>query len=321
MNDKLFEIHKAVSRCRLCAKILGEDRIIPRSGFPPSGTYTAMIIGCEPGQNAEGLLTPEQYKSCFDWRATKNQKENTVCRLFKAMHSEGEGVDWNTLFYTNSVKCPATPKDASRCYSNCRDFLQEQIRTVNPRIIVVLGRAADRIGIPRAARGQIIDCIFQGYPCIVVTHPQGAKRTYLVEIGQHVRNRMSPKKTAMMKRNKQELILKVGAMGGSISVWSLKSKDGTRSFIVKTDESTLKEFMDEEDANGLCFESKTRPLHSFNEALNDLGQYAWHLLYPTFVHQDFRDQILTAVRDLGGKKEVARWKRKLEFMKRRGSSI
>jgi hypothetical protein len=40
-----------------------------------------------------------------------------------------------------------------------------------------------------------------------------------------------------MKKNKQELILKVGAVGGTISLWSVNAKDGTRSFVVKTDES------------------------------------------------------------------------------------
>ncbi len=47
-----------------------------------------------------------------------------------------------------------------------------------------------------------------------------------------------------MKKGELELILKVGGAGGSISVWSVSAEDGTRSFVVKTDESTLKEFMD-----------------------------------------------------------------------------
>jgi hypothetical protein len=123
-----------------------------------------------------------------------------------------------------------------------------------------------------------------------------------------------------MKKNKQELILKVGAAGGSISVWSVNAKDGTQFFVVTTDESTLKEFMNEEDANGLSFKSKTEPLHSFADALTALGKYPWHLLYPMFVHQDFKDVIFTAVMDLGGEKELSRWQRKLEFVKRRGTS-
>ncbi len=109
--------------------------------------------------------------------------------LFKAFHEAG--VDWETLFYTNAVKCPAKPKLAPTCYSRCRDFLQAQIEALNPRIIVVLGRAADRIGVPRAPKGQIIECTFEGRPCIVVTHPQGATSAYLAEVGRRVLNRIA----------------------------------------------------------------------------------------------------------------------------------
>ena len=118
-----------------------------------------------------------------------------------------------------------------------------------------------------------------------------------------------------MKKNKQELILKVGAAGGSISVWSVNAKDGTRSFVVKTDESTLKAFMDEEDANGLSFKSETGSLHSFADALIVLGRDPWHLFSPLFVHQDYIDPVLTAVMNLGGEKEVNRWQRKIERSK------
>jgi hypothetical protein len=119
------------------------------------------------------------------------------------------------------------------------------------------------------------------------------------------------RRVGKMKHNKQELILKLGAMGGSISVWSVNAKDGTRSFVVKTNESTLKEFMDEEDAEGIGFESETERLHSFADALIALGDYPWHELYPMFVHQDFVDPVLAAVKELGGEKVVTRWRRKL----------
>lgn len=188
MNDRMIKIHETVSRCRRCAGILDESRIIPRSGFPPIGTYTTMVIGCEPGQSAEGHPTPEQYKVRFDWRTPKNR--NTVRLLFKAIHKAG--IDWNALFYTNAVKCPATPAEAPSCYSNCRAFLQEQVQALNPRVIVVFGHAADRVGVPRAGRGQVVDCTFEGRPCIVATHPQGATCAYLAEVGQHVREKMPP---------------------------------------------------------------------------------------------------------------------------------
>ena len=114
-----------------------------------------------------------------------------------------------------------------------------------------------------------------------------------------------------MEKNRQELILKVGAMGGSINVWSVNANDGTRSFVVKTDESTLKEFMDAEDAEGISVESETERLHSFADALIALGDYPWHELYPMFVHQDFMDPVLAALKELGGEKVVTRWRRKL----------
>lgn len=123
-----------------------------------------------------------------------------------------------------------------------------------------------------------------------------------------------------MKKRTQELVLEVGAAGGSLSIWLVTAKDGTRAFLVKRNESALRQFMDKEDAKGIRFNSTTGQLHSFTDALIALGRYPWHLLYPVFVHQDFIDPVLKAVMNLGGKKEVARWKRQLEFMKRRGTS-
>jgi hypothetical protein len=87
-----------------------------------------------------------------------------------------------------------------------------------------------------------------------------------------------------MKKNQPELILKVGAAGGLISVWSVSNRDDTQSFVVKTDESTLKDFMDEGDARSLSFNSETGSLNSFEDALISLGLYPWHKMYPMFVH-------------------------------------
>jgi hypothetical protein len=113
--------------------------------------------------------------------------------------------------------------------------------------------------------------------------------------------------------DEQGLILKIGAAGGSLSVWSVNAKDGTRSFLVKQDESTLKEFMTKEDAAGITFKSKTGPLRTFADALAVLGRYSWHLLYPVFVHQDFIDLVLKAVVNRGGEKEAIRWRHKLNL--------
>lgn len=117
-----------------------------------------------------------------------------------------------------------------------------------------------------------------------------------------------------MAKKKQELILQIGGAGGSISVWSVSGTDGTISFAVGTDESTLKELMDEKDAEGLNFKSKIRLFHSFADALIDLEKYPWYKLSPMFVHQDFIDPILTAIMPLADERDIDRWKYKMESM-------
>ncbi|MGB5216869.1 MAG: hypothetical protein WBN66_01095 [Smithella sp.] len=117
-----------------------------------------------------------------------------------------------------------------------------------------------------------------------------------------------------MAKKKQELILKIGGAGGSISVWSVSGKDGTISFAVGTDESTLKEFLKGDDANGINFKSKIRVFHSFTEALVSLEKYPWYKLQPMFVHQDFIDPVLKALMVLADEKEVDRWKQDMKYV-------
>ena len=115
--------------------------------------------------------------------------------------------------------------------------------------------------------------------------------------------------------NEQDLILELGAAGGTLSVWSVNATDGVRSFLVKQDESTLMDFLDEEDASNLNYNSETGELRSFDDALDILGRYPWHRLSPIFAHQDFIDPILKAVEKRGGAAEANRWRAKLKKSK------
>jgi hypothetical protein len=115
----------------------------------------------------------------------------------------------------------------------------------------------------------------------------------------------------MNNGDKQELILEIGSAGGSLSVWSVNAKDGTRSFLVKRDEYTLMDFLDKEDASNFTYDSITGQLRSFDDTLDVLGHYPWHRLTPIFVHQDFIDPILKAVENRGGEEEANCWRHKL----------
>jgi hypothetical protein len=121
------------------------------------------------------------------------------------------------------------------------------------------------------------------------------------------------KEEQMNDRDDQELVLRVGAAGGSLSVWSVSAKDGTRSFLVKQKESTLMALTDKADAAGLKFKSETGLLSSFDDALNVLDRLPWHRLYPLFVHQDFIDPVLTAVAKRGSEDLAREWRFRLEI--------
>jgi len=107
-----------------------------------------------------------------------------------------------------------------------------------------------------------------------------------------------------------ELLLEVGAAGASISIWAVKDKDGNRSFIISRDESTLKEFMDEEDLKGISFKSKTKPFETFDDALVDFGRYSWPVMKLLFVHQDFIDPVLSAAKKYRRKHKDFIWQRR-----------
>ena len=120
-----------------------------------------------------------------------------------------------------------------------------------------------------------------------------------------------------MNEEKKELVLEIGAAGGSLSVWSETDKDGAQFFFVVQDESILKDFLDKEDGSDLIYNSKTGRLNSFAAALNVLDRYPWHRLYPSFVHPGFIDPVCAAVMSRGGEKEASRWRRILQRSKNR----
>ena len=177
VRESLEEVHKEVWHCRKCAGILEEDQILPRSGFPPKGKYRAVVVGVEPGQGARnvGRLTPEEYKRLF---APDAGNRNTVRLIFK--HLQAVGADWCEFFYTNSVKCPAKSGSQSRrCWAKCGDYLRRQIEAIRPKIVVVMGKGADNLGLQTAKEGKSYRAEVFGFPAIVMTHPRGARWDYL----------------------------------------------------------------------------------------------------------------------------------------------
>jgi hypothetical protein len=97
----------------------------------------------------------------------------------------------------------------------------------------------------------------------------------------------------MNEVNNRQVILKVGAEGGSITVWGREASMGRWLFAVGTNESAILELLNDEDA--VTFQPPVlRWTDSWEEALERLNSYPWPQLYPLEVHPAFRDRVRDA---------------------------
>jgi len=102
----------------------------------------------------------------------------------------------------------------------------------------------------------------------------------------------------------------VGSEGGSITLLRENSGDGWR-FRVKTDETAAYEMLSEEDQEDIEFQTASRAVGSFEEALEQLDRYPWTRLIPLKVHPEFLQQILAAVEKRDGKEIAVQWNERL----------
>ena len=87
------------------------------------------------------------------------------------------------------------------------------------------------------------------------------------------------------KPDSEELILEIGAEGGSLIIRRFLAPDGTWKFIVIADESTLADFLDEADQKDLV--KKYLPVDTFEEALQLMDKYPWQALPLISVHPEY----------------------------------
>lgn len=120
-----------------------------------------------------------------------------------------------------------------------------------------------------------------------------------------------------------EIVLKIGAEGGSLTILRERVVEQGWRFRVELNETTLYDMLSEEDQRGMRAEDFARfeYAQTFQEALGRIEKYQWFRLYPLQVHPEYLDAVLSEVRKNGGSDEVARWREELEVsaaMRRRG---
>ena len=154
----------------------------------------ALVVGAEPGPPAKGKMTPEQYQDAF---APHASGKNKMQLLFK--YISNAGGDWKRLFYTNSVKCPPggnpSAKLMNHCFSNCERHLEDQIKAIKPKFIVVVGKTIKRLGLNNSFQKKIINKIdncpinyteYKGIKTLLVRHPQGASKDCMKAIANEI---------------------------------------------------------------------------------------------------------------------------------------
>jgi len=104
-----------------------------------------------------------------------------------------------------------------------------------------------------------------------------------------------------------EIILEVGAEGGSLTVLGKRTIDGSSRFGVERNELMLFDPDDDPD-NREAYYQQNENLHSLPDALKLLDKYPWFSLYPVDVHPEFFTTILSEVRKRGGEEEETRWR-------------
>ncbi|MBW3011242.1 uracil-DNA glycosylase [Candidatus Woesearchaeota archaeon] len=124
--EKLLELHKRIRRCSLC--FLSRSRMV---AVPGTGNMNAKIffVGEAPGNEEDKIGRPFVGRSgkFLDWLFGKY------------------GFDRKKVFITSIVKCrpPKNRKPKPEEISVCRSmYLQEQIRLIQPKVVVLFGEVA-----------------------------------------------------------------------------------------------------------------------------------------------------------------------------------
>ena len=87
----------------------------------------------------------------------------------------------------------------------------------------------------------------------------------------------------------KEVLLEVGTEGGTLSIQRFRAPEGTWKFVFTADESSMADFLNEEDQIDLV--KKYPPVDTFEEAMRLMNKYPWHEMHLITVHQEYVEAI------------------------------
>ncbi|MDF1628706.1 MAG: hypothetical protein P1U78_02820 [Alcanivoracaceae bacterium] len=108
-----------------------------------------------------------------------------------------------------------------------------------------------------------------------------------------------------------EIILKIGAEGGSITLYGVRRNNDFERFSINTYDCSDDEAEDDASRD-ISQISSPNSASSWPDALNLLKRYpSWYRLYPLVLHPDFESRILEEVRNCGGDAALELWREAL----------
>jgi len=125
-DDQLAEIAEQVAACTKCGLCAERKNTVPGEGYPEAGV---LFIGEGPGRDEDREGRP------FIGRAGE--------LLTKALE-EKAGIYRDEVFITNIVKCrpPGNRNPTFEEMNACSPFLFQQVNTIQPKVVVILGKVA-----------------------------------------------------------------------------------------------------------------------------------------------------------------------------------
>lgn len=168
-DESLDLVAREIAACRLCGLCRGRMRTVPGEGAPRP---LVMVIGEGPGRDEDRSGRPfvgPAGEYLDRWLAAIGLRRTEDC------------------FITNVVKCrPPANRDPRRDESEaCLPFLQRQMRLLQPRVLLAVGRIAGQLLTGRqvsmaALRGPVYDYTLPGMdrplPLVATYHPSGVLR-------------------------------------------------------------------------------------------------------------------------------------------------
>jgi hypothetical protein len=104
----------------------------------------------------------------------------------------------------------------------------------------------------------------------------------------------------------REIVLQVGAEGGSLTIVRYHVSGEKWQFAIIRDESILVDFLGKEDNEDL-FEALDS-IATFEDAIALMNKYPWPNLYPLVVHPEYANRVMEIIERSGNPRAKDRWK-------------